>query len=91
MKNFNINHYIFIQITEDGWKHLKETVGDEYIKHCITPSKEVINNEEWYKLQAHQVFDLLPVGMGSKLLYNTNILINDIHLTEIQPQNQQQK
>ena len=35
MKKFNINDHIYIQITEHGWKHLKKTVGDDYIKHCI--------------------------------------------------------
>jgi len=30
MKKFNINDYMYIQITEEGRKHLKKTVGDEY-------------------------------------------------------------
>lgn len=82
MKKFNINHNICIQITDEGWKHLKKTVGDDYIKHCIKPYKTEIENETWYKLQAHQVFDLLPINVGSRPTYNTNVLIDENDLTE---------
>jgi hypothetical protein len=31
MKKFNLNNYVFVQITEYGWEKLKETVGNDYI------------------------------------------------------------
>ena len=59
MKKFNINNYMYIQINENGWEHLKKSVGEDYIKHCIEPYKTNIEDKVWYKLQCHQVFDLL--------------------------------
>ena len=82
MKKFNINHGICIQITDEGWRHLKKTVGDDYIKHSIEPYKTEINNEIWYKLQAHQVFDLLPIYFSGRPTYNTNVLIDEKDLTD---------
>ena len=55
MIKFNINDYIYVQITKDGWKHLEKEVGKEYIKHCIYPYKKEIKGKVWYKLQMHQV------------------------------------
>ena len=83
MKKFNINESICIQITDEGWKHLKKTVGDDYIKHCIDNEhyRVEIDGEIWYKLQAHQVFDLLPINVGGRPTYNTNVLIDEKHLT----------
>lgn len=54
MKNlltFNINGYMYIQITEKGFEHLQNTVGDEYIKNCIENRKIDVGGETWYKLQ----------------------------------------
>jgi len=83
MKTFNLNDYIYIEITELGWMHLKKTLtspiqkADEYIKHCITPYKKVIDGKDWYRLQAHQVFSLLPIGMGFNTLYKPTIMIDE--------------
>ena len=83
MKTFNLNDYIYIQITELGWKHLEKTLttpiqkSDEYIKHCITPKKKVIDGIDWYRLQAHEVFRLLPMGNGFNLPYLPNIMIDE--------------
>ena len=84
MKKFNINHNICIQITDEGWKHLKKSVGDDYIKHCIDTEhyRVEIDGEIWHKLQAHQVFDLLPINFGGRPTYNTNVLIDENDLTE---------
>ena len=83
MKKFNINHHIYIQITETRWRHLRETVGEDYIKHCIDrePYKVEIDGEIWYKLQAHSVFELLPINFGSQPTYNTNVMFEDKDLT----------
>ena len=77
MKKFNLNDSIYIQITETGWKHLKKTVGQDYINHSILPYEEEINGEKWYKLQAHTVFSLLPIVYGGQLNYKPEVLIND--------------
>lgn len=81
MKKFNINHYMYIQITDTGWQHLKQTVGDDYIKHCIEPYKTIIDGETWHKLQAHEVFELLPINSGGNLTYKTNVMFDDNDLT----------
>lgn len=77
MKKFNINHYIYIQITDYGWKHLEKTVGDEYIKFCIENKKIEINNEIWYKLQMHEAISLFPINFGDYPFYNTTIMFDD--------------
>lgn len=77
MKKFNINDYIYIQITEAGWKHLKETVGDEYIKNCIESRKVIYDNVVWYRLQCHEVFSLLPINFGGKVTFNSNVMFDD--------------
>ena len=82
MKTFNINDYIYIQITYLGFEHLKKTFGDDYIKHCITTNKKIINSETWYKLQAHNVFSHFPVGNGFDVLYSPKIMFDDFELKE---------
>ena len=79
LKKFNINDYIYIQITDEGWRYLKKTVGDDYIKHCINaPShKKTINGETWYRLQCHSVFDILPINFGGRSFFNTNIMFDE--------------
>ena len=72
---------MYIQITDTGWQHLKQTVGDDYIKHCIEPYKTIIDGETWHKLQAHEVFDLLPINSGGNLTYKTNVMFDDNDLT----------
>jgi hypothetical protein len=81
MKKFNINHYIYIQITEWGWKHLRKTVRQDYIKYCIDRNKMEIDGEIWYRLQAHSVFDLLPINFGGQPTYNINVMFDDKDLT----------
>jgi hypothetical protein len=79
MKKFNINGYMYIQITDKGWEHLRKTVGDEYIKACIKSNgyNVKINDETWYKMQCWNVFDLLPISIGGNLLFNTNVMFDD--------------
>ena len=77
MKKFNINEYMYIQITENGWKHLKKTVGQEYIDLCIEIRKVEVNKETWYRLQCHHVFDLFPINFGGQPMFNTNVMFDD--------------
>ena len=76
MIKFNINHYMYIQITEKGWTYLQRTVGQSYIDACITSSKVVINNEDWYRLQCHHVFEVLPISFGMPQLFNSNVMFD---------------
>lgn len=82
MKKFNINNHMYIQINESGWKHLQETVGSEYIKHCIESYKVEKKNEVWYRLQCHKVFELFPINVGMPSLINTNVLFDENELEE---------
>jgi len=79
MKKFNLNDYIYIQITELGWKHLLKTVGDDYIKSCINTEAyiKIIDGKTWHRLQAHSVFNLLPIEYGGAIYFNTNIMIDE--------------
>ena len=58
MKKFNLNDYIFVQITKYGWEKLRENETEEYIQHCILSNQVIISGEIWYKLQGHQLFGL---------------------------------
>lgn len=80
LKKFNINDYIYIQIEENGWIHLKNTVGEEYIKKYISPYKNIIDDKTWYHLQCWVVFELFPVKLGTSL-FNTNIMLDKDYLT----------
>lgn len=59
MTKFNLNDNILVQITDYGWEELakyEEKSGNKgFTEHCIKSRKEVINGEDWYKLQAHFV------------------------------------
>jgi hypothetical protein len=85
MKEFNINDYMYIQITEDGWEHLKKTVGIEYINACIDkPSyRKIINGETWYRLQCWNCFDLMPLNVGGKILFMPAVMFDDESLNDI--------
>lgn len=82
MIKFNINNHMYIQINESGWEHLKKTVGDNYIKHCIENRKIEVENEVWYRLQCHQVFDLFSISNDP--MFNTNVMFDDNILQELE-------
>ena len=72
---------ICIQINENGWRHLKETVGDDYIKQRIETKKVQIENETWYKLQCYVVFEMLSVNFGGEPMFNTNVMFDSESLS----------
>ena len=86
MKKFNINNYMYIQINQNGFEYLRNTVGDDYIKNCIDADhcKIIINGEVWYKLQCHQAFDLLPLQIGLNPLFSTNVMFDDAILIDLE-------
>ena len=55
MEAFNLNNYVFVQITEYGWEYLAATYDSRYIQYSIKNYKETIDGVEYYKLQAHHV------------------------------------
>jgi len=77
MKKFNINDDIYIEITEAGWKHLQNTVGNSYIDTCIFPNRCLVNGTIYYRLQCHEVFSLLAPKFSSQVLFMPTILIDD--------------
>ena len=78
---FNINEYMYIRITDKGWQHLMETVGDKYIKHCISTKEVIIDSIVWHRLQAHAVFSYFPDSFGSMPYYNTTVMFDNKDLT----------
>lgn len=81
MKKFNINEYMYIQITEQGWNHLNKTVGNDYIEACIKIREVTIDGELWYRLQCHNVMELFP--MNGTVYYNTNVMFDDYAIKEL--------
>ena len=77
MKKFNINSHMYVQITKEGFAHLKKTVTNTYLATCIESAMVEIDGEKWYKLQCHQVFALLPNSAGSKLLFRTSVMFDE--------------
>ena len=74
MFKYNINAYMYIQITNFGFGHLYKTVGKDYVDVCIETKKIIIEGKTWYKLQCHHVFTLFKVDFGSKLMFNPNVM-----------------
>lgn len=78
MKKYNINQNMYIQITERGWKHLDETVGKDYVTHCILPHWVSMGDKHYYRLQCHEVMwlfgDALKVG---HTLFMPEVLFED--------------
>lgn len=79
MKKFNLNSYVFVQITEYGWEQLKGSVGNDYIQHCILSHEIIIAGEKWYKLQGHQMITLFGnmLFIASHHPINCNIMFED--------------
>jgi hypothetical protein len=77
MKKFNINNSMFVQITEEGWAHLRNTVGQEYIEVCIESRMIEIEGEIWYDLQCWDVFEMLPPRFGCPSLFKNNVMFNE--------------
>lgn len=81
MKKFNINNYMYIQITDKGWKFLKETFNADYIEHRILKQKIQIKNDIWYRIQCYEVFDIFPVTIGCEPLFEMNVMFDDNDIT----------
>lgn len=77
MKKYNLNEYMYIQITDSGFDYLQKTVGPDYITHCIMNRESIIDGQKWYKLQCHQVFDLFPINYGGKSYILSNVMFDD--------------
>ena len=53
---FNINHYMYVKLTEFGKEKIVEKYGPEYFEHCVESNLQA---DGYYKLQAHTVMNLL--------------------------------
>lgn len=78
-QKFNLNEDIFVEINPKGWEYLKSTVGDEYVESCIMNRKTIIDDKEYYRLQAHSVIDLFGgcIHDSINVPINPNILIKN--------------
>ena len=72
MKRFNLNDKMYIQINDKGWEYLKNTKRIDYINVVIGRNAVTIENELWYELQGHEVFNLF----GGSLFHNEPIGID---------------
>jgi hypothetical protein len=77
MVKFNLNDYVYISITPEGWQHLYTNCEAAYVEHCILPNSFSINGIDYFKLQMHVVMDLFPVRHGRRSLIGTNILLDE--------------
>ena len=59
---FNINHYMYVKLTDFGKEKIIEECGYEYFKYCI---ESTLQPDGYYQLQAHTVMNLL-----GEYLYN---------------------
>ena len=53
---FNVNHYMYVKLTDFGKEKIIEKNGREYFKHCIENN---LRPDGYYQLQAHTVMNLL--------------------------------
>lgn len=77
MTNFNLNHYVLIQIFPKGWEILKKNYSEDYIKHCVESYTIEIEGVVWHKLQLWSVMNMFgshiyngciaPIGTNIKL------------------------
>jgi len=77
MKSFNLNNKVLVQITGYGWSELLKNHGQEYIDTCILTRKKVIDNIDYYEMQAHEIISNWDnsVWMANPCPININILI----------------
>lgn len=83
MKKFNINNTMYVQITAEGFKYLRDTVGDDYIKSCVETYKKEINGEIWYELQCWAAFDIMPPNFGGRMKFLSNVMFRDKDIIDI--------
>ena len=55
-REFNINYYMYVKLTEFGKAKIIEKYGPEYFEHCVESN---LQPDGYYRLQAHTVMNLL--------------------------------
>ena len=83
MKKYNINNYMYVQITEAGFEHLNKYFPEDYIKHCVENKKVEIDGETWYQLQCHEAFELFPRHFSEEVLFKTTVMFEEKDFEEI--------
>ncbi len=80
MVKFNINYYMYVEITDEGWQHIRKTVDEYYINNHLKNKKKVINGRIWYKLQCWECFQLMPPTIG-KHYFEANVMFDEESLS----------
>jgi hypothetical protein len=62
----NVNDSTYVQITDEGWKFLRDTVGEDYIRTFIEPKAVELNGDLWYRLRLWTCFELFPANIGDE-------------------------
>jgi hypothetical protein len=79
MVQFNLNDYVLIQITEEGFRALERKYARHtaFVDICIRDKREVIDGKEYYRLQAHSVMQYFGdiIGTYNPGHISTNILV----------------
>ena len=83
MLKYNINDHMYVQITDEGWFHLLETVGQDYIDNYIKHLEVERDGEIWYKMKCWSVFDLMPPVFGGKPLFMPGVMIEGEGIEEV--------
>ena len=80
-REFNINYYMYVKLTEFGKTKIIEKYGPEYFEHCIESNKQP---DGYYQLQAHTVMNLLGEYLYNgvrELPFDLNVYFTDDDLT----------
>lgn len=79
LTKFNLNNYIFVQITQYGKEWLIDNSGMDFWENVIESRKVIIDGEEWYELQAHNIPDYFGAAVWafSPAPIKSNILVSN--------------
>lgn len=94
-RTFNLNDYVYVQITQYGFeellKHEKEINNIGFTEHCVISRKEVIDGEDWYKLQAHSIPDWFGrmIWATNPAPLKANIMFDDAEYDQLKESNKQ--
>ncbi len=77
MKKFNVNGYIYVQLTKKGIEHIKSKNGLNYFKEIVESRKQIINGDTWYRLQFHMFMDIVENTYGKSKMFNSTVMFSE--------------
>lgn len=90
MKEFNLNCYIKVKLTDLGkeiYFHQYDKLNEFYDKEIIKPSYPELDENGYYKGQAWQIFNLfgpyIDIGVNELPFHPNIIIVNDEDLKEV--------